>query len=296
MENTLEEWAGDDQTRQAVHTILLAVASDEDLKEAMVMKGGMLMSIKYSSDRYTDDIDFSNRYRLTEENLETLYSGLDEALTVASSRSGYSVVCWCQSREVRPKVNGTFPTIQIKIGFADRSNKSEEKYIHNKRSSRVIKIDCSYNEVLSKNEVLSISDEDENILTYSIYDIVGEKFRALLQQLVRNHNKREQDVYDLHFILKNRAFDGKEKAAILKALAEKSVGRGIKHLIHQDVFSDDKLMARSKSGYANLADLVEELPDFDVAYSLVAEFYMSLPWEMLGNEIVLPDPDIANAG
>lgn len=294
MQNTLEQWAGDNVTRQAVHTILLAIASDQDLKETLIMKGGMLMSIKYNSDRYTDDVDFSNGKKLTEDNLEELYAGLDEGLAVASASSGYSVVCWCQSREVKPKINGTFPTVQIKVGYADRSNKAEEKYINNRNSNRIIKIDCSYNEVLLKNELLNISNEDE-IFTYSIYDIIGEKIRSLLQQMVRKHSNREQDVYDLNFILVNREFDEAERASVLKALSEKSVGRGIRHLIRNDVFEDEELRERSKAGYMGLSDYVDELPDFDQAYGVVSSFYKELPWHRVGVDIILPDPDIANA-
>lgn len=294
MDNAIEQWAGEDITRQAVHTILLAIASDQDLKEALIMKGGMLMSIRYNSDRYTDDVDFSNRERLTKETLESLYTSLDAGLAIASANSGYSVVCWCQSREVKPKISGTFPTVQIKVGYADRANKAEDKYIKSKNSNRVVKLDCSYNEVLLKNELLSISDDDE-IIAYSVYDIVGEKIRSLLQQLVRKHSNREQDVYDLHFILRNRQFNDNEKASILNALAEKSVGRGIKHLIRQDVFDDRELRERSMAGYLGLRDFVQNLPDFNQAYDAVSEFYKSLPWHRIGVDIILPDPDIANA-
>lgn len=45
--------------RQAVHTILSSIASDSDLKANMILKGGILLAIRYKSHRFTTDIDFS---------------------------------------------------------------------------------------------------------------------------------------------------------------------------------------------------------------------------------------------
>ena len=49
------------------------------------------------------------------------------------------------------------------------------------------------------------------------------------------------------------------------------------------------------AGYLGLRDFVDNLPEFDQAYGVVSEFYQSLPWHRIGVDIILPDPDIANA-
>ena len=41
--------------RQAVHVVLLAIASCDSLKGDMMLKGGILMSLCYGSSRYTRD-------------------------------------------------------------------------------------------------------------------------------------------------------------------------------------------------------------------------------------------------
>ena len=47
--------------RQAIHLILAAIESDAELRRGMVMKGGILMALRYRSPRFTRDIDFSTR-------------------------------------------------------------------------------------------------------------------------------------------------------------------------------------------------------------------------------------------
>ena len=45
--------------REAVHIILESIGRSKHLQARMVMKGGLLMAIRYDSSRYTRDIDFS---------------------------------------------------------------------------------------------------------------------------------------------------------------------------------------------------------------------------------------------
>lgn len=45
--------------REAVHIILESIGRSQHLHARMVMKGGLLMAIRYDSSRYTRDIDFS---------------------------------------------------------------------------------------------------------------------------------------------------------------------------------------------------------------------------------------------
>lgn len=41
--------------REAVHTILYAIASSTNLQPQMIMKGGILMAIRYETGRFTTD-------------------------------------------------------------------------------------------------------------------------------------------------------------------------------------------------------------------------------------------------
>ena len=50
--------------RHAVHIILKAISLSENLSKSMIFKGGMLLGIKYQSERYTTDLDFSTAEKL----------------------------------------------------------------------------------------------------------------------------------------------------------------------------------------------------------------------------------------
>ncbi|HRJ53089.1 MAG TPA: hypothetical protein PLE99_09990 [Candidatus Thiothrix moscowensis] len=71
METNIDDWviaATPDCTtfRQAVHLILHAIARDNYLRLRMIMTGGMLLGIRYSSSRFMEDIDLSTHNTLPE--------------------------------------------------------------------------------------------------------------------------------------------------------------------------------------------------------------------------------------
>ena len=81
----LAQWvatAPDEQRgfREAVHIILAAIGKSADLSSRMVMKGGLLMAIRYDSTRFTRDIDFSTLEKHRQADELTLLSELDEQL------------------------------------------------------------------------------------------------------------------------------------------------------------------------------------------------------------------------
>ena len=64
MEQPIEIWVSEGSSdkvsvKQRIHIILEAIAYDDDLSQVMVLKGGILMSMKFGNDRHTKDVDFS---------------------------------------------------------------------------------------------------------------------------------------------------------------------------------------------------------------------------------------------
>lgn len=65
IQTSIEEWVHQVSEkppkifRHAVHTILFAVSQSIQLHELMIMKGGILIALKYGGIRHTKDIDFS---------------------------------------------------------------------------------------------------------------------------------------------------------------------------------------------------------------------------------------------
>lgn len=285
-EHGIREWIeepsltlDDLEFRQAVHTILASISEDENLRVNMVLKGGILLAIRYQSQRYTKDIDFSTHKTTTELSPDVLIGNLESSLAYTIEKLGYGLDCRVQNWQQRPpsKAAPTFPSIRIKIGYAYKGSRKHKKMLAAGGSPSVISIDFSFNEKTPNIESFSI-ESGTDLLVYSITDLIAEKLRSYLQQKERNRFRR-QDIYDLHMIIREIAtFDEKEKEIILNSLLTKARSRGIEPT--RESFSDEGLRERAQKDYHTLADEISgELPDFDEGYKAAVEFYKSLPWK-----------------
>lgn len=265
------------QRREAIHILLDSIASSEKLNAKMAMKGGVLLAIKYGSSRYTIDVDFSSSEKPSEIDTDKLRNELDRNLILSSERFDYGMSCLVQKIKKEPNdPRATSPTFRITIGYAYKADRNNYRSLQKRRSSTVIKIDYSFNEIIHETEELILSDE-KSIKTYSYTDLIAEKFRALLQQESRNR-MRGQDVYDVYYILKNFEAPTEEaKAKILKALIDKSASRNL--IASKQSMSNPEIKKRAESSYEDLKnDIYDELPEYEMAYRHLKIFYENLPW------------------
>lgn len=261
--------------REAVQIVIAAITGDPDLRKLMVMKGGLLMGIRYHSPRFTTDIDFSSSLKLSDLDPERIGRSFDTGMARASARSESNLECRIQSLRINPqnRPDASFPSIELKIGYAYKGTPKHKRLMQG-QSPSVLSIDLSLNEAIVEMEDLKI--DGENMLrAYSINDLVAEKIRSLLQQTVRNRYRR-QDVFDLNLLLNLRS-DGIERSAVLQSLKEKSRPRGIE--VRPDSLDDSEVKRRAFKDYHTLANEVSgPLPDFESAYDGLLVFYRSLPW------------------
>jgi hypothetical protein len=130
-EINIPEWVSLAETnkrhfREAVHIILTAISSSAALKSTMVMKGGMLMAIRYNSERFTKDADFSTEDKYLKGDEITLVAELGQQIDSANETLPYDTMCRCQRFELRPAREGAiFPTLTLNIGYAPRSKPRE---------------------------------------------------------------------------------------------------------------------------------------------------------------------------
>ncbi|MBD2186609.1 nucleotidyl transferase AbiEii/AbiGii toxin family protein [Pseudanabaena mucicola] len=283
-EYDIKDWVEDASTatnqafRQAVHTILSAIASDRNLKANMILKGGILLAIRYKSHRFTKDIDFSTERKRGDEITEDeIRKSLDSSLVQMVDELDYGLDCLVQSSKLEPSNDPkyTYPSIKRKVGYAYKGT-PQHKRLLSLRSPDIISIDYSLNEATPNIEYLKLNLED-GILAYSLTDLIAEKYRSLLQQVSRNRSRR-QDIYDLDLLIERLGdIDSFERGKILNSLIFKSKARGISPDINS--FDDPELKSRAKKEYYTLEDEIEgELPDFDELFQKVADFYRSLPW------------------
>lgn len=277
----IKEWVNQNSDyrtfRQAVHTILIAIAGTPFLQTSMIMKGGVLLALSYSSPRYTKDIDFSTATKRSSFDIDDFRQQLEASLLNTVETLEYGLDCRGQSCTQHPKnEDATFPAIQVSIGYAYKGSPAHKR-LQAGNATTVIRIDYSLNEPVEETELFEL-EEGNVIHTYSLVEMVAEKFRALLQQEVRNRFRR-QDIYDLHYVLSDHPLrdDPHTKARILERLIEKSRIRDLP--VDPNAMSNPEIRRRSEAEYNKLAPEIEgDLPPFGEVYDLVEAFYRALPW------------------
>ncbi|MEZ8495227.1 nucleotidyl transferase AbiEii/AbiGii toxin family protein [Vibrio splendidus] len=290
MEYSVENWVNSApadrvEFRQAVHIILQAISSSAYLKPKMIMKGGMLLGIRYNSSRFTEDIDFSTAEKLADIDKDEFEDELNDSLQESADTFPYTVKCIVQSIKIQPKGgNVTFPSFNLKIGYANTKNPGAMKRLNRKESPKTVKIDYSFNEMTYKTDEIKLEDED-SVTVYGITDLISEKIRSIIQQPYRDRNRR-QDIYDLHYLISTiDDLTSEEKLNILETLFNKSKDKVPLKDITQETLDRDDIKSMSQQSYHLLEqEVMGSLPEFEDAYSLVVNFYKSLPWGCIKEE------------
>lgn len=265
--------------REAVHTILYAIASSTNLQPQMIMKGGILMAIRYETGRFTTDIDFSTttHYRDFAADQAAFLRTFNEALQAAVQQLPYQLDCRLQGTpKIQPRAEGNFQTLRMKVGYA-RFGTRDHTRLNAGAASKTVQIDYSFNELVHDIDLLGVGDAETALQAYGELTQVAEKLRAILQQVGRER-ARGQDIYDLHHWLTHHPIvDAERKAALLAVLKEKAASREVEAT--QSSMEDPEIQTRARPVYEALADTISgELPPFDEAFSAVKAFYESLPW------------------
>ena len=269
--------------RHAVHIILKAISLSENLSKSMIFKGGMLLGIKYQSERYTTDLDFSTAEKLDPTCIQDFKEEFNDRLEYANNLLAYGMKLKIQRIEKRPKKDdASFPALEIKIAYLGiNCNQSEINKYENNQAPNTISIDYSFNELNNDVESIVIDEEEnEKIICYTLESIIAEKLRSILQQKPRNRT-RGQDIYDICFLLSDydeQLSDIETKNKILKLLKQKSIGRDIDELLHVNGLNDDDIRSRSEIGFKALELQLTKTTNFEDLYNQLNKFYQSLPW------------------
>ncbi len=278
----ISAWIQEDESpkgkkqREAIHILLYGLSSSSELNIQTAMKGGVLLAIRYQSSRHTIDVDFSTKISAQEFDEKFFKSELEKALLFASNSLNYNMECRIQSFNKNPRsASASWPTYKINIGYAYRSDRNSFKRLQKGESTDIIKIDYSLNESFCNVEKLEISPGNY-INVYSFFDLIAEKYRSILQQIVRNRSRR-QDVYDLFYLINNFCISNDEKPEIVDRIIQSASSRNL--IVDVNSISDPEIEQRSKDEYYLLANEVYgDLPDFPIAFNTVKDFYKSLPW------------------
>ncbi len=263
--------------REAVHIILAAIGASTVLRGNMILKGGMLMALRYDSSRFTRDADFSTTAKYAKGDEQKLLEELGVQLDLANAVSSYDTFCQIQRHSLTPPgPNKSFPTLALNIGYASRSNTRALQRLLAGQSPTVVEIDYSYNEAVLHAEMLRLTDGD-GLKVYSLVNLMAEKFRSLLQQPVRNRYRR-QDVYDL-WLLTSEVQDWTlaDRQALRDCIVASAHSRGLR--AERLSLRDPRVIHMAAVGYLDMqAEIDGPLPEFDAIYRSVQSFYENLPW------------------
>lgn len=285
----IENWVAkasnqDKLFRQAVHLILLAISRDRGLSKSLVIKGGIAMSIIYSSDRFTTDIDLSALDSIKDLSTESLEKSLSRQLTVVAALSDYNIKLNIHSIKISPKniEKATFPAYKVTIGYADSTNINAVKRLDNKSAPQTVSLDISFNEELPPEQTEAYKlDQTHHVLVYSLEQLVAEKYRSLLQQVKRKRNRR-QDIYDIYYLLNEEGDElqnASVKGIILERLVISSKNKDIEEYLNAHAFKNEEIKKRSLEDFDTLKSEIKVGVPAETMYKAVQEFFESLPWE-----------------
>ena len=171
--------------RQAVHTLMLAISQADSLQARMIFHGGLLLAIRFQGIRHTKDIDFVTEDKRVQIDEEHFVASLNQALAVACENLPYGMDCRIQSYRVKPSgENRNFQSLKIGMGYAYKGAHGHWRLMKG-GAPTVIEIDYSFNEINQQIDTIQLVDGGK-ILAYSLPDLVGEKYRAMIQQKSRN--------------------------------------------------------------------------------------------------------------
>jgi hypothetical protein len=185
------------------------------------MKGGILLAVEYEGDRYTKDVDFSTSALLMEIPPERFSNTLNVALAAASQSLDYGLDCRVQSQSlIPPGEDRSWPTLQLKVGYAPLNDGARHGRFMRGQAVDTVAVEISYNEVITGTEWIELGD-GVSVEASTLVDLVAEKYRAMLQQPIRNRYRR-QDAYDLYCLLESHGEElERVRAAVRDALIRK---------------------------------------------------------------------------
>lgn len=261
--------------RFAQYAALCGIASVTPLRESLVFKGGNALDFVWQPNRSTVDLDFSLDMdgAQFDPKPEIIRGLLQRGFGVASQRFG--IVFAVHRVEQQPRgEEKTFVTYTARVGYAlPDETKLLTRIAGGQASTHVLPIEISLNEPIGASIRVNIDRDLRPLRVSTIEDIVGEKLRSLLQQPIRNRNRR-QDVLDIAVTVQmNPHLDRAKIAAFLLAKAN---ARNVE--VSKAAFRNTEVADRARVGYDALKRTTRTLfIPFEEAFALVLALSDELP-------------------
>lgn len=273
----------------AIQAVLRAVSRDDFLRDQFALKGGNALKLGFNSPRGSVDVDFSSTEPYpnqpdpeTRKLLDKVRERLRSSLSAVVPEYRYEEMV-VQSHTIKPPnfSEREFPALEIKVGYTELEDRSPPY-------SDVVKLEMTLNETVCETEMRTVKGLELHIS--SLDDIIAEKLRAILQQVVRDRY-RPGDVFDVWFFT-TRAPSALDRDQIEQFLQEKSKGKVGNGPVSTQMFHHPEVRERAREGYSEIEERLPEsatFPEFEEAFQQVLNFVESLdlpegaPEDLLGD-------------
>jgi len=229
-----------DQSAEISRLAIIAMFSDDDLMEVLVLKGGNALDIAYGqAGRASYDIDFSMAKEFRPEELASVSAKIENALRSTFHERGYEVFDMAFAE--RPKVIRTalkdfWGGYQVEFKAIKANEHAElagdieamrrQAAVVGPRDTRKLKIDISKFECCDLKRACDV--DGFTVYVYAPELFVIEKLRAICQQMpeygpligISKASARARDFFDIYTALEHFDVDlgTPENAALLKAV------------------------------------------------------------------------------
>ncbi|MFN8513367.1 MAG: nucleotidyl transferase AbiEii/AbiGii toxin family protein [Chloroflexia bacterium] len=238
--------------RFAQYAVLRAVTGSRTLSELLVFKGGNALDFIWQPNRSTTDLDFSADMTMLADDwdpdilIEQFRVPLIPALDAVGRTLG--VRLRLQKFVKQPPTGRKFATYAASIAYAlADEQRNRERIERGEPIAATSPLEISLNEPICADERIDLHGTFR-LRVSTLEDIVAEKLRALLQQVLRNRTRR-QDLLDIAVILKSG--QPLDPTRIAEYLQRKAAARNIP--VSRAAFRDPALAERAQQDYAALA-------------------------------------------
>lgn len=255
--------------------ILAVVANSQVLREGLVFKGGNALDFIWQPNRSTLDLDFSIDHDLATFSIseESIRRHMERSMLQVQQQYGVRLAVH-YVRQVPPGDHRTFRMYVVRVGYAFPDQDALRRRMETGRPSpHVVDVEISVNEPIGSSTWTHLVESLPHLRVGTIEDIIAEKLRSLLQQLIRNRQRR-QDLLDIAVLL--ILHSDLDRQEIGRILTLKSNARGID--ARRSAFANPEIRNRASVDYNRLQQTTRVLfVPVDDAWDLLMELVQTLP-------------------
>ena len=278
---------------------LIAIASDDELVETLVLKGGNAIDLAYKPkidtiSRTSYDLDYSIEDGDFCEDEITISKRIEATLTQTFLESDFVIIDYKFSnkpKEIREEVadfwggyNVTFKVIDKKLydkNFDNPSTLTRSSIAVGHKNSTVFELEFSKFEHVGQKKAIEV--DGYKIYVYTPEMIVFEKIRAICQQIPAykeviasfNPRARARDFYDIHLIMEMHEIDPstKENLELIQHIFQ---AKKVPTSFIKQIRNNKNIHVDNWQSVKDTISPYEELLDFDYYFNFVLQKFENI--------------------